>query len=182
LSQTIIKNQIKKKTQFIMLKKLIILFFIVAPIGVYAQDKLAYINTQEIFVQMPEIKDVESQLATKQEEIKKTLTSMQGEYDKKMEEFKNSKEEPSESVLMDRQKQIQDIQSRYETYLETSDKEFQELRQKLLAPLQEKLQTAIKSVGAEQGYTYIIEVGALPYMSASAVDAGKFVKTKLSIK
>lgn len=164
-----------------MLKKLIILFFILAPIGVYAQDKLAYINTQEIFVQMPEIKDVESQLATKQEEIKATLTSMQTEYDKKLEEFKNSTVEVSESVLMDRQKQLQDIQGRYETYLESSDKEFQDLRGKLLAPLQEKMQKAIRDVGAEQGYTYIIEVGALPYMSASAVDAGKFVKTKLGI-
>lgn len=165
-----------------MLKKLIVLFFILAPIGVYAQDKLAYINTQEIFVQMPEIKNVESQLATKQEEIKNTLTSMQTEYDKKLEEFKSSTVEVSESVLLDRQKQLQDIQGRYETYLESSDKEFQELRGKLLAPLQEKMQKAIKDVGSEQGYTYIIEVGALPYMSASAVDAGKFVKPKLGIQ
>jgi len=73
-----------------MLKKLIIFFFIVAPIGAYAQDKLAYINTQEIFAGMPEIKGVESQLATKQEDIKKTLTTMQSEYDKKMEEFQAS--------------------------------------------------------------------------------------------
>lgn len=164
-----------------MFKKLIILFFVLAPIGIYAQDKLAYINTQEIFVQMPEIKDVESKLATKQESIKTALTDMQAEYDRKLEEFKNSTAEVSESILVDRQKQLQDIQSRYETYLESSDKEFQDLRGSLLAPLQEKMQKAIREVGAEQGYTYIIEVGALPYMSSSAVDAGKFVKTKLGI-
>lgn len=165
-----------------MLKKLVVLFFILAPIGVYAEDKLAYINTQEIFVQMPKIKDVEAQLATKQEEIKKTLDGMQSEYEKKMEEFKASTVEPSESVLMDRQKQVQDIQTRYESYLESSDKEFQTLRQQLLAPLQEELQNAVKAVGAEQGYTYIMEVGALPYVAPHAVDAGKFVKVKLGIK
>lgn len=165
-----------------MLKKLIILFFIVSPIGAYAQDKLAYINTQEIFVLMPGLKDVESQLSAKQEEIKKTLEGMQSEYNKKMEEFKASTEEPSENVLMDRQKQIQDIQTRYENYLETSDKQLQELRQKLLTPLQQEFQKAVQSVGAEQGFTYIFEIGALPYVSANAVDAGKFVKTKLGIK
>ena len=165
-----------------MFKKLFILFLIVAPIGVYAQDKLAYINTQEVFTQMPEIKDVETKLAAKQEEIKKNLAAIQAEYDKKMEEFKASTVEPTEAVLTDRQKQIQQIQERYETYLENSDKEFQDLRQQLLAPLQQKMQTAIKSVGDKNGYTYIIEVGAVPYISTSAVDAGKLVKTELGIK
>lgn len=165
-----------------MLKKLIILFFVIAPIGVYAEDKLAYINTQELFTQMPDIKGVESQLATKQEEIKKTLATMEGEYNKKMEEFQASTVEPSESVIKDRQKQIQDIQSRYETYMETSDKEFQALRQTLLTPIQQKLQKAIEEVGAEQGYTYIFEVGAIPFKSTKAIDAGKFVKAKLGIQ
>ena len=164
-----------------MFKKLIILFLIAAPLGVFAQEKLAYINTQEVFTQMPEIKDVESKLATKQEEIKKVLTEIQSEYETKAKAFQESKEELTEAILMDRQKQLSDIESRYQTFLETSDKEFQELRQQLLAPLQQKLQNAIKSVGDENAFTYIIEVGAAPYISTSAVDAGKLVKTKLGI-
>ncbi|MEN9918334.1 MAG: hypothetical protein RL662_770 [Bacteroidota bacterium] len=165
-----------------MLKKIIILFLIVAPIGVYAQEKLAYINTQEIFTQMPEIKDVEAKLATKQEGIKKVLTGMQAEYDSKVKAFTDSKDEPTEAIVMDRQKQLKDIQDRYETYLETSDKEFQELRQQLLTPLQQKMQKAVQDVGAENNFTYILEIGAVPYVSASATDAGKLVKTKLGIK
>lgn len=164
-----------------MLKKLIILFLVVAPLGVFAQEKLAYINTQEVFTQMPEIKDVESRLATKQEEIRKVLTEIQNEYETKAKAFQESSEELTESILMDRKKQLDDIESRYQTFLETSDKEFQELRQQLLAPLQQKMQTAIKSVGDENGFTYIIEVGAVPYISPNAVDAGKLVKTKLGI-
>lgn len=165
-----------------MFKKLIILLLIMAPIGTYAQEKLAYINTQEVFMLMPDLKAIETQLSTKQDEIKKTLATMQAEYDNKLKEFQSSSEQPSESVLMDRQKQVQDIQTRYETYLESSDKEFQELRQTLLAPIQQKLQKAIQEVGAEQGYTYIIEEGALPYVSPKATDASKFVKTKLGIQ
>lgn len=165
-----------------MFKKLFILFLIVAPIGVYAQDKLAYINTQEIFTQMPEIKDVENKLAAKQEEIQKNLTAIQGEYEKKMEEFKASTAEVTEAVLTDRQKQIQQIQERYETYQENSEKEFQTLRQQLLTPIQQKLQKAIKTIGDKNGYTYIIEAGATPYISTSAVDAGKLVKVELGIK
>lgn len=165
-----------------MFKKLVILFLIVAPVGVYAQDKLAYINTQEVFTQMPEIKDVETKLSAKQEEIQKNLAAIQAEYDKKLEEFKASTVEVTEAVLTDRQKQIQQIQERYETYHENSEKEFQDLRQQQLAPVQQKLQQAIKSVGDKNGFTYIIEVGAVPYVSTSAVDAGKLVKAELGIK
>lgn len=165
-----------------MFKKLIILFLIVAPIGVYAQDKLAYINTQEVFTQMPEIKDVETKLSAKQEEIQKNLTAIQAEYEKKMEEFKADATQVTEAILTDRQKQIQQIQERFETYQENSEKEFQTLRQQLLTPIQQKMQQAIKSVGDKNGYTYIFEVGAVPYISTSAVDAGKLVKAELGIK
>lgn len=165
-----------------MFKKLVILFLIVAPMGVYAQDKLAYINTQEVFTQMPEIKDVETKLSAKQDEIQKNLTAIQAEYDKKMEEFKVSTAEVTESLLMDRQKQIQQIQERYETYHDNSEKEFQDLRQQLLTPIQQKLQQAIKTVGDKHGFTYIIEIGAVPYASTSAVDAGRLVKAELGIK
>lgn len=165
-----------------MLKKLIILFLIVAPIGAYAQDKLAYISTEEVFSQMPELKDVESKLSTKQEEIKKVMAEMQTEYETKAKAFQESKEELTESILMDRQKQLKDIEDRFQTFAETSDKEFSELRQQLLAPIQQKLQKAVQDVGAEQGYTYIMERGALPYVSPNAVDAGKLVKVKLGIK
>ena len=46
-----------------MIKKLIILLLVVAPIAAVAQNaKLAHINTQEIFSQMPEIPGIETQL------------------------------------------------------------------------------------------------------------------------
>ncbi len=67
-----------------MLKKLFVLMLAIAPLAVVAQElKVAYINTSEVFGQMPELKEVESKLATKQEEIKKTLTAIETEYNKK---------------------------------------------------------------------------------------------------
>jgi outer membrane protein len=161
-----------------MLKKLIVLFLFVAPIGVYAQEKLAYINTQEVFSSMPELKDVETKLSAKQDEIKKEMSAIQAEYDAIVKPLQESKQEPSEEV----QKQLKDIEERYQTFLETSDKQFSELRQSLIAPVQQKMQKAIQEVGAEKGFTYIIEIGALPYYSSSAVDAGALVKAKLGIK
>ncbi|NDW08778.1 OmpH family outer membrane protein [Dysgonomonas sp. 520] len=165
-----------------MLKKLIILSLAFAPLAAFAQDKLAYINSQEIYYQMPEIGGVESKITAKQEEIRKTLTGLETEYTRKQEEFRADTASLTQSVLLDRQKQLEQLQERYETYAQNSQKELQELSQQLQAPLFEKLQKAIQEVGQEQGYTYIFEKNVAPYISSSAVDASKFVKPKLGIK
>ena len=167
-----------------MLKKLIILFIAIAPIALVAQEsKIAYINSQEIFGMMPELSEVETQLNTKQEQVKKNATALEAEYNNKMEEFKKSEDEVTEALLMDRQKQIQQIEERYQTFMQNSQKEVQDLQQKLLAPIQDKLQKAIKAVGEEKGYTYILDIasGSVAYQSPTAVDAGPLVKTKLGI-
>jgi outer membrane protein len=165
-----------------MLKKLIILLVIASPVCLSAQDKLAYIITNEVFSQMPELKDIETKLATKQEEIKKNVTAMETEYNNMLERFKSSTDSLSQSVVEDRRKQVEQLQERYETYVQNSSKELETLRQQLLAPVQQKFQKAVQDVGAEQGYTYIIDAQAIMYVNPNAVNAGPLVKTKLGIK
>ena len=74
-----------------MLKKLIILLLAIAPLALIAQEsKIAYINSQELFGMMPELSAIETQLNTKQEQIKKNATALEAEYNTKMEEFQKS--------------------------------------------------------------------------------------------
>lgn len=164
-----------------MLKKLILLLLIVAPVSIFAQDKIAYVNSQELFMKMPEMKTVETQLATESETIRKNSDAIRAEYNALLEKFKADTTQISESLLLDRQNQLEGLQKRFNDYAETSSAEFEKKRQGLLTPLQEKLMKAIKEVGDENNYTYILETGALMYVGASAVDANKAVKVKLGI-
>ena len=168
-----------------MTKKLIILLLAVAPVAAFAQNaKLAHINTSEIFNQMPEIPDIEKQLSTKQEEISKNGQALVDEFNKKAEEFQKLAATSSETVKADQQKQLDQINERYQMFLQNSQKEMEELRQKLLAPVQQKIVTAIKAVGEEKGYTYIFDLAAgnPVYFSTTAEDATPLVKTRLGIK
>lgn len=166
-----------------MIKKLIILIFAIAPLGAFAQElKLAYINTNELFAAMPEVKDVQTKLQAKDAENKKALDAIQTEYNTKVEEFKNSKEAPTAALTADRQKQLEQLSDRYQSFVQTSSNELKAMQDSLIAPLQKKLQDAITAVGNEQGFTYIMEVGALPFVSAKAIDASTMIKAKLGIK
>ena len=167
-----------------MLKKLIILFFAIAPLALVAQESnIAYINSQELFGQMPELSSIETQLNTKQEQVKKNAAALEAEYNNKMQEFQNSTDEVTESIIMDRLKQIQQIEERYQSFIENSQKEIQDLQQRLVAPVQEKLQKAIQSVGEEKGFTFILDLasGSVAYHSPTATNANPLVKAKLGI-
>ncbi|MDO5665161.1 MAG: OmpH family outer membrane protein [Bacteroidia bacterium] len=169
-----------------MTKKLIILLLAIAPIAAIAQNaKLAHINTSEIFSLMPEIPGIETQLNNKQEEISKNGQALVDEFNKKAEEFQKGATTASEAVKADQEKQLAQIQERYQMFLQNSQKEIEELRQKLLAPVQQKIANAIKAVGEEKAYTYVFDLAAgnLVYVSTTnAEDATPFVKTKLGIK
>ncbi|MDR1742278.1 MAG: OmpH family outer membrane protein [Dysgonamonadaceae bacterium] len=168
-----------------MLKKLFILLIALAPLAAIAQDgKVAYLNSQEIFNAMPELADIEKQLTTKQEEISKTGQAIIDEFNKKNEEFEKVAATASETVKQDQQKQLAQLQERYQSFLQYSQKEMEELRMKLLQPVYQKIQTAIKTVGDEQKFSYILDLASqsIVYYSPTAVDATPLVKTKLNLK
>jgi outer membrane protein len=170
-----------------MLKKLLILFIAIAPIAAMAQDKFAYINTQEIFALMPEVPGIETQLSEKQEQISKNGQALIDEFNKKNEEFQATASTASESLKADQQKQLEQINERYQLFAQNSQKEFQDLQQKLLAPVNKKISDAIKLVADTSGYTYVFDVSAmyspLVYINqTTAKNITTDVKTKLGIK
>lgn len=164
-----------------MFKKLILLLFVLAPITIFAQEKIAYINADEIFSKMPELKDVESKLATKSEAIKKNAAAIETEYNALVDKFSNDTTNLTESILLDRQTQLESLQKRYQDFLQTSQAEFQKEQQTLIAPIQQKMRQAIKTVGDENNYTYVLDAATLLYFSSHAIDANKLVKAKLGI-
>jgi outer membrane protein len=169
-----------------MLKKLLIFFIALAPIAAVAQNaKLAYLNSQEIFAAMPELAGIETQLTTKQEEISKNGQALVDEFNKKSEEFEKTTT-TSETVKQDQQKQLAQINERYQVYIQNSQKEMQQLQQQLLEPLNKKIADAIKAIGDENSYTFVFDVSTqqspIVYVSPTAVNITPLVKTKLGIQ
>jgi outer membrane protein len=169
-----------------MLKKLLIVCIALAPLAAMAQDvKLAYINTQEVFSAMPELSGIETQLSTKQEEITKNGQALIDEFNKKVEEFDKAPA-TSESLQQDQQKQLAQIQERYQMYVQNSQQEMNQLQQQLLEPLNKKIADAIQAVGSENNYTFVFDVATMQspivYVSPTATDITPLVKTRLGLQ
>lgn len=164
------------------MKKLIVLLFMILPLGAFAQEvKIAFVNTQEVFMAMPEVSDMEKQMAALNEKYKQELQQMQNEYQKKYSDFIAQQDSLTENIKLRRMQDIQDIQGRIDNFMQVAQQDVQKKQQELLQPVQEKLQKAIKAVGDEKGYTYIIDPAALLYTGSNAIDATSFVRAKLGL-
>lgn len=146
--------------------------------------KIAHVNTNEVMNAMPEKSKAEKNLEKYYNELQDQLKVMYTEYQTKLQEYQANAETMSNLVKQSKEKELVDLESRITAFQANAEEEFEGKRAELLAPLLEKIQNAINSVGKEKGYTYILDVatGAAVYIGTDAIDVTKDVKTKLGIK
>ena len=166
-----------------MLKKFVLLAFLCVPLGMIAQEvKIAHVNTVEIFNAMPETSAAETALANLNQEVRAELQRLQSEYERKLNELQQQQDSLSEATKANRIKEIQEAQNRIETFYPQAEQQIADRTKELQAPIIQKIQTAIKAIGEEHGYTYMMEAGGFLFISPKAVDATSLVKAKLGLK
>ena len=164
------------------MKKLIIFLLMMLPLGVFAQEsKIAIVNTQEVIQAMPEFATMQKQMADMVAKYKNEMQVMQDEYNKKYSDFVAQQDSLTENIKMRRMQELQDMEQRTQNFIQISQQDFQKKQGELFTPIQDKLKNAIKAVGDEKGYTYILDPQIVLYQGNTAVDATQFVKAKLGI-
>ena len=103
------------------------------------------------------------------------------EYNKKYSDFVAQQDSLTENIKMRRMQELQDMEQRTQNFIQISQQDFQKKQGELFTPIQDKLKNAIKAVGDEKGYTYILDPQIVLYQGNTAVDATQFVKAKLGI-
>ena len=166
--------------------KKITLFFVavVLPLFTMAQTvKLGYINSQEVMMMMPEVNDVEKQLADFNEKNMKYLQDMEKEIQDKFAKYEQEKENMTDAIRKVQEEELMGLQQRLQTTYQALQQEAQKKQAELLKPLQEKLVAAIESVSKKQGLTMVYDMmsGAIVYKSDAAIDITPAVKKELGI-
>ena len=161
------------------MKKLIIFLLMILPLGVFAQEaKVAIVNSQEIMMAMPEtMKQMNDKYAGE-------MKTMEDEFQKKYTDYIAQQDSMTENIKLRRTQELEDIRQRVENFTQVAQQDMNKKQQELLAPIQDKLRNAIKAVGDEKGYAYIIDnnPGIVLYTGNAAIDATPLVKAKLGLK
>ncbi len=150
----------------------------------FAQDvKLGYINSQEVMMMMPEISDVEKQIANMNEENRKYLETMESEIQAEAQKYKAEEATMTEAIRKIKEEELQSRYTRLQTAYQTMQQTMQQEQQKLLAPLQDKLQKAIDDVSSKNNLTFVFDLstGSIVYKNPKAFDITPLVKKQLGI-
>lgn len=163
------------------MKKIIIAMLLIAPMALSAQ-KFGHINSQELFMQMPEISAVEDGIAKEKEMYNRLLTDMQEEYKKKVQDYQSKQATMTDAIRQINEEDIYNLQQRIQNTVQIAEQDIQKKQQELLMPVHERMSKAIKAVGEREGYTYIFDNAALLHIGNDAKDVTPLVKKELGIK
>lgn len=164
-----------------MIKKILLACMIALPSLAFAQ-KFGYVNTQDILTNLPAMKEVQTQLEATTAKYEAEFNNLRTELEKKYTEFQQMEESTPQAIKERRVQEITDLEQRMQQFRTTAAQEIQTQQEKLMAPIQQQVMTAIQSVGTEGGYTFIFESGTMLFTGTEVVDVTATVKAKLGIK
>ena len=164
------------------LKLTLVVAAILCSTSVFAQ-KLARVNTQEIFAVMPETKEMQSNLDAFGKELQEQLEQIQVEFNNRLADFEKNQESMNPTVKQMKQAELQGLQQRYGEFQQIAQQDFQKKQQELALPIQEKLDAAIAKVAKAAGYSAVFDTMAFVYYDeAQVVDINGAVKKELGIE
>jgi outer membrane protein len=148
--------------------------------------KIGHINSQELLAAMPQSDSAQKKLEAIAQEHENLLDEMTVEFNKKLDTYRKASETGTLSDLAKTTKEaeLQDLQTRIQTFQQTAQEDLQQKRVELFTPIQDAAIKAVNAVAEENGFTYIFDtgMGAVVYSSPDALDIMPLVKAKLGLK
>lgn len=164
-----------------MIKKLFVAILIALPAIASAQAKFGVVNSQQIFAELPETKEAETQMEAASAKFQSEFKVLQDEYNKAYTEFQNMDANTPETIRQRRMADIQEKAQRIGQFQQSASEDLDRQQQQLLAPIQQKIADAIKAVGQENNFTMIFDMTQPVYVGTDVIDASDLVKKKLGI-
>lgn len=167
------------------IKRLLVMAVLLLPVSMMAQMKIATVDVQAIFAAMPESADAKAELDKASQQYKAEYELMQAEFNRKYDAYQSmsaNKDVPA-TIRERRIREIQDSDREIEQFLTRSKQQLEAQKRELEAPIYSKISQAIKQVGNDGGYTYIIDVSKTPvvYSGSGAMDLTGEVKKLLDV-
>lgn len=160
------------------------LFLIVCTIPMLAQSQVKYgfLSYNAILKAMPEYAEAQHQMADLRKKYEAEATYNEQTFKREFAEFLQGQKDFPQNILMKRQRSLQDAMEKNLSFRHEIDSLLHVAETEALAPVRKKLDDAIRTVGLEHGYEYILNTDAHAYPfihHAVAEDATAYVQGKL---
>ena len=165
------------------MKKVVFMLLMCAPLTVLAQ-KFGHVNAQEIIQVMPEYTKAKTEIDALQQQYEADLKSMQEEFTKKVKDYEANAQTLPENIKQRREQELTEMQQKIQQSFQDNQQALSKASQEKMQAITMKVVDAIKAVGQEGGYVYVMDTNSgVPYISTSlSTDVTAQVKAKLGLK
>ena len=166
-----------------MKKILLIAAMAVMSVAASAQSlKWAYVDFNELIMLMPEMDEARATLDENSKTNEEILVAMYEEYQTKMTQYQQKAETWTPAIRESKEKEIMEIQARFEQTQQSLQQEIQLLQQNLQAPIYQKAQDTVTELAKAQGIAFVFEKSSLLYVDpAQGVDLTPEARKALNI-
>jgi outer membrane protein len=140
------------------MKKIVVLF-VLGIIGLSAQaqtTKIGFADVEYIFSQMPEAKQIETELQTLQTQLKKQYDGKVAEFQKKLQEYQAYGSSVPDAVRQNTERELQQLQQNIQKLEQDSQENLQRRQVQLMEPIYTKVGKSIEDVAKENGFNMVI--------------------------
>ena len=131
-----------------------------------AQVKFGYFSYEQILKWMPEYKIVVDNMNDLKSKYDAETKRVEEEFNRKYEEFLDGQRDFAPTILQKRQTELQELLNRNVAFKAESERLLAEAEKEAFAPLHKKLSNALQTIGAQNGYAFILNTdgNACPYI------------------
>ena len=145
------------------MRTVLILFLALVSAGTFAQtattpvtQKIGYVDMAAIFNQMPQYKQVASDLKAHTAQLEAQFKAKSSELDTKYKAYQASAATMVDAVRKDKEQELTQLQENITRFQQDAQASVQKKEADLMEPLIVKIGQAIKDVAKENGFTFVI--------------------------
>jgi len=148
-----------------MKKTILFIIIVVLPLVAGAQVKFAYFSYSEVFGSMPGRAVVQENLKRLASQYEAETKRAEEEFNVKYEEFLEGMRGFAPAILNKRQAELQEIMKKNVEFKEEARRLLKQAEDDMNMPLRAKLADALRKIGEERGYAFILNTDgdACPY-------------------
>ena len=119
-------------------------------------QKIGYADWDYIFAQLPESKQVESELKTFSTQLENQLKSKYQDYETKLKAYQGMPATTPDAIRADKERELSALQESIQKFQQDAQASMQTKQNTLMEPIFSKVGKAIEEVAKENAYSFII--------------------------
>lgn len=147
------------------MKKLFLIMMLCAPLTVFAQ-KFGHVDAQAVMQSLPEFIKARGEIEALSKQYENDMKAMQDEIQRKSDEYDKSKSTMNATQQQEVETNLQQMIQKFQQAYQDNQQALQKAQQEKMQPIMNKIMTAIRNVGKDGGYVYIMDISTgIPYIS-----------------